>query len=95
MAETIKQENQIKDLERLRAFRLMDDDFMTAVFQGDNEVTQYVLQILLEDAALKVLHVDTQHSIKNLMGGRSIRMDVRAIDAHDHLRKQGGTGHYV
>lgn len=74
-----------KDLERLRAFRLMDDDFMTAVFQNDNEVTQYVLRILLEDAELRVLSVNTQHMLKNMLGGRSIKMDVQAVDANQHL----------
>ena len=36
-----------KMLARIQALRLMDDDFMTAVFSGDNKLTEFLLRILL------------------------------------------------
>ncbi len=37
-----------EDLERLKAFRLMDDDFMTACFDGHPECVQLILRIIME-----------------------------------------------
>ncbi len=35
-----------EDLQRLRGFRLMDDDFMSAVFDGNTEGTALLLNII-------------------------------------------------
>ena len=37
----------LEDLERLRRFRLMDDDFLTKCFEGDTDCIQLVLRIVL------------------------------------------------
>ncbi len=37
-----------KMLARIQALRLMDDDFMTVVFSGDNKATEFLLKILLD-----------------------------------------------
>ena len=71
-------ENQ-KDLERLANFRLLDDDFMTAVFQGETACTELLLRIIMDKPQLKVSRVITQDTIKNLQG-RSIRLDIHAYD---------------
>lgn len=36
-----------EDLERLRKFRLMDDDFMSKCFEDNIECTELVVQIVL------------------------------------------------
>ena len=46
-----------EDLQRLRGFRLLDDDFMTKCFEGDTACIQLVLQIILEIPDLEVTDV--------------------------------------
>ena len=43
-----------EDLQRLRGFRLLDDDFMSKVF-GDQKCTEFLLQIILNRNDLKVI----------------------------------------
>ena len=37
-----------EDLQRLRGFRLLDDDFFTKCFEGDTECIELILQIVLD-----------------------------------------------
>ena len=67
-----------KDLERLARLRLLDDDFMTKVFE-DKECAEILLQIILDRKDLKVLRVQVQYTVKNLQG-RSVRLDILAVD---------------
>ncbi len=67
-----------QDLQRLRGLRLIDDDFMVAVFE-DNACAEFLLQIILKREDLKVREVHGQYSIKNLQG-RSVRLDILAVD---------------
>ena len=67
-----------EDLQRLRDLRLLDDDFMSKVFE-DKACTEFLLQIILNRNDLKVINVHIQHNIKNLQG-RSIRLDILAVD---------------
>lgn len=78
-AEQIELEHQ-KDLVRLRNFRLLDDDFMRKVFDGDPLYIQIVLRIVLNMPDLVVIHVQTEMFVENLLK-RSIRLDVLATDA--------------
>lgn len=73
-----------KMLERIQALRLIDDDFMTAVFSGDNKLTEFLLRILLRRTDLKVKRSMTQKEMHNIFG-RSVRLD---IFAEDTLGKQ-------
>ena len=68
-----------EDLQRLRGFRLLDDDFLTKCFEGDMASIELVLQIVLEKPDLKVLDVRTQVFVENLLN-RSIRFDILATD---------------
>lgn len=43
-----------EDLDRLKRFRLMDDDFMSKVFDHNTEATQLLLSIILERNDLTV-----------------------------------------
>ena len=66
-------------LARIQAMRLMDDDFMTVIFDGDNATTEFLLRILLNRDDLHVKKVTTQKEKRNLFG-RSVRLDILAED---------------
>ena len=78
-AEQINQRHQ-EDLQRLKGFRLMDDDFLTKCFEGDTKYIQLVLRIILEMPDLQVTDVRTQVFVANLLN-RSVRLDVLATDS--------------
>ncbi len=69
-----------EDLQRLRGFRLLDDDFLTKCFEQDTASIELVLQIVLEKPDLKVLDVRTQVFVENLLN-RSVRLDILATDS--------------
>lgn len=69
-----------EDLQRLRNFRLLDDDFLTKCFEGDTASIELVLRIVLEKPDLEVLDVHTQVFVENLLN-RSVRLDVLATDS--------------
>ena len=69
-----------EDLQRLRGFRLLDDDFLTKCFEGDTASIELVLQIVLEKPDLKVLDVRTQVFVENLLNC-SVRLDILAADS--------------
>lgn len=66
--------------ERIKRFRLFDDEFMTKCFEGDLECTELVLSIIMDKSDLKVKKAHVQHMIKNLQG-RSITLDIKATDS--------------
>lgn len=78
VTETMNQKHQ-EDLQRLRAFRLLDDDFFTKCFDGNTECIQLVLRIVLDKPDLSVVDVRTQVFVENLLN-RSVRLDVLATD---------------
>ncbi len=71
---------QAREREIIDNFRLMDDDFMSVVFNGENELTALVLRIILEKDDLTVTSVETHVEYKNAVK-RSIILDVKAIDS--------------
>ncbi len=79
ITEQIDQRHQ-EDFQRLRNFRLLDDDFLTKCFEGDTECIQLVLRIVLEMPDLIVVDVRTQVFVENLLN-RSVRLDVLATDS--------------
>lgn len=68
-----------EDLQRLKNFRLLDDDFLTKVFE-DIECVELLLRIILNKEDLKVIEVHSQYNMKNLQG-RSARLDIFAVDS--------------
>lgn len=68
-----------EDLQRLKNFRLLDDDFLTKVFE-DIECVELLLRIILKKDDLKVTEVHSQYNMKNLQG-RSARLDIFAVDS--------------
>ncbi len=77
VTEQIDQKHQ-EDLQRLRGFRLLDDDFLTKCFEGDTASIELVLQIVLEKLDLKVLDVRTQVFVENLLN-RSVKLTLEKI----------------
>lgn len=69
-------------LQRIRGFRLLDDDFMTKCFEDNIEATELVLSIVLNKPDIKVIKVQTQYSMKNIKG-RSLRLDIYATDSEN------------
>ena len=74
-----------EDLQRLRGFRLLDDDFMTKVFE-DISCAELLLRIILNDEGIRVLEAHSQRGIKNLQG-RSVKLDILAVDSHNRVFK--------
>jgi hypothetical protein len=72
-----------EDLERLHNLRLLDDDFMTKVFE-DTKCAEFLLQIILKRDDLKVTKATSKYGIKNLQG-RSVRLDILAVDQKNHV----------
>ena len=67
-----------KNLQRIKQFRLLEDDFMSKVFENI-ACTQLLLQIILNWDDLQVNEVRSQYTIKNLQGC-SVRLDIFATD---------------
>lgn len=68
-----------EDLQRLRGFRLLDDDFMTIFFSDNLEDTETLLRNVMDMEGLKVKTVETQKPIRNLTR-RSLGLDIYAED---------------
>ncbi len=69
-----------QDEQRIRGFRLLDDDFMKMVFDNNNEATELLLNVFFDRTDMKVLSVVSQREIKNT-NGRSVRLDIYAVDS--------------
>ncbi len=69
-----------QDEQRLRGFRLLDDDFMKMVFDNNKEATELLLNVFFERNDMEVLSVVSQREIKN-PNGRSVRLDIYAVDS--------------
>lgn len=78
-AETIDRKHQ-EDLQRLKGFRLLDDDFLTKCFEENTECIELVLRIVLDMPDLSVSDVRTQVFVENLLN-RSVRLDILATDS--------------
>lgn len=67
-----------QDLQRIRALRYMDDEFMTLCLADDHEAVSLILGIVLGEE-VRVRSVRVQEPVKNLYG-RSAVLDVHAAD---------------
>ena len=68
-----------EDLQRIRGFRLMDDVFMNACFDGFTEGAELLLRVILDMPDVRVSSVRTQRLLKNL-AGRDVQLDLDAVD---------------
>lgn len=83
-----KRNNEVteENLKMLAGFRLLDDDFMTVVFDRNIEATELVLNVILGRNDMKVLEVTAQREYKSpITGGRTIELDIYAQDAHGKI----------
>lgn len=71
-------EKHIQDMERIKEMRLIDDIFMSKVFE-DRACAEVLLRAILKKNDLKVKNVNVQYDIKNLQS-RSVRLDILAED---------------
>ncbi len=72
-----------EDLKRLREFRLLDDDFLTKVFE-DKKCSELLLKVILGRDDITVITTTPQNGIKNLQG-RSVRLDILVQDENGCL----------
>ena len=63
--------------EVIAAFCMMDDEFMTKMFENNIPCTELLLQIILEDDKIKVKEATTQVGYKNLQG-HDLKLDILA-----------------
>lgn len=78
--DTAEQKHQ-KDLERLRSFRPMDDDFMRCLFKDNIPLAELVLRILTGKPDLVITDCQTQKDMKRLAGARSVCLDAYGTDS--------------
>ena len=80
--ETLRKEREHQeDLQRLRGFRPIDDDFMRSLFRKSPELVQLVLRIITGKPDLIVESFETQADMKRVTGARTICLDAYATDA--------------
>ena len=73
-------EKNVRNMEVIRNFTLLDDTFMTQVFSGNIPATQMLLRTVLQRDDMIVERSVTQLMLANLYG-RSVRLDIYARDA--------------
>lgn len=79
----IKRKETLKAIETLS---LLDDNLMTLVFDRNIEVTELLLNVILQRDDLKVLEVVAQREYKNLLpDGRSLTIDIYAVDKEEKV----------
>ena len=64
----VNEESLQKYKRSIEEFCLMDDTFMAAVFNGEIELTQMLLRIIMGNDKIKVIKSVGQYAIKNLQG---------------------------
>ena len=81
MTDEERERRRMENLQLIQDARLMDDPFMTRVFQDDTDGGQLLATLMTGRNDINVTKVITQHELPNLRG-RSVRLDIHAFD-HD------------
>ena len=68
-----------KNLEKIQGFRLFDDTFMSAVFDGQIAETEFLLRVVLGRDDIFVESSEAQYAISNIYGHEA-RLDILARD---------------
>ena len=68
-----------KDLMAIAEFRMFDDTFMSAVFDGQINETELLLRVVLGREDIQVKSCEAQFYISNIYG-REARLDILARD---------------
>ena len=74
---------QEKNLKSIDDFRMFDDTFMSAVFDGKTEETQFLIRVILNRDDITVAESRAQFFISNVYG-RGLRLDIMAKDQEGH-----------
>ena len=74
----------LRDLERIRRLRLLDDIFMKEVLRGNLAGAQDIVRTVLKRDDIEVIEVQTQDELSNLIG-HGVRLDILATDAKGKL----------
>lgn len=80
--EQIKAREHQADLQRLRGFRPIDDDFMRCLFKDNLPLAELVLRIITGKDDLVITECQTQKDMKRLVGARSICLDAYGSDSN-------------
>ncbi len=86
MSETERQRKEREhqeDLQRLREFRPIDDDFMRRLFKDNVPLAELVLRIITGKKDLVITGCQTQKDMKRLAGARSICLDAYGTDSEN------------
>lgn len=83
MIQKTKEQLHQEDLERIAKYRPLDDDFMRELFRDDIPLAEMVLRIIIDKKDLSIVRQETQYDLKQLLGGRSLCLDVYAIDSEN------------
>ena len=75
------EEQHERDLQQLKAYRPIDDDFMRELFRKNLPLAQFVLRIITGIEDLVLTDEETQYDMKRLVGARSICLDVFGRDS--------------
>ena len=75
-----KERERQEDLQRLRGFRPIDDDFMRCLFKDNVPLAEMVLRIITGKDDLIITECQTQKDMKRLVGARSICLDAYGTD---------------
>lgn len=84
MPETLEQRREREhreDLQRLRGFRPIDDDFMRGLFKDNIPLVQLVLRIITGKKDLIITKCETQADMKRVTGARSLCLDAYGTDS--------------
>ena len=76
LTELTPEEQHRKNLEQLANYCPLDDDFMRELFRNNLELAEYILRIIISKPDLKLIKEETQYDLQNLLGERSICLDV-------------------
>lgn len=77
----IKEREHQEDLQRLRDFSPMDDDFMRCLFKDNIPLVELVLRIITDKQDLVIIDCQIQKDMKRLAGARSICLDAYGTDS--------------
>ncbi len=72
------------DLAAVEGMRLFDNEFLKAVFDGDNKCTELLLNVIFDRDDIAVLDIKVQREIKGLEG-HSVRLDILAEDCEHKI----------
>lgn len=78
-----KERERQEDLQRLRGFRPIDDDFMRCLFKDNIPLAELVLRIITGKQDLVITDCQTQKDMKRLAGARSICLDAYGVDSEN------------